>query len=110
MTTVTIDFRAITRWLRVLITPSVWVVLGSYNREWDRTLRHLLRTQDFKRVDDFTAHIGGVEVWVENRPYGAMRPYIRRPLDIRASRATVLEALDRYDRDVIKHITWSAAS
>lgn len=101
MKTFTIDFRAMTRWLRVLFTPSIWICLGVYSREWDTVLRSLMQTGRFESIDEFTARIGGIEVWVANRPYGCMRIYQLRPTEVRPSRATILEALDKYDRDVI---------
>lgn len=90
------------RGLRVLFTPSCWVQNHPYSRAWDRRLRELLDEHDFVLVDEFTARLGDYEIWIANQPYASMYPW-RGPIGkvhVRAKRGTILEAHDKFWKDV----------
>lgn len=84
-------------WLRVLLTPSCWVQNNRYLEMWDLELRDLLDQHKFTHISRYTAAIGGVTLWIENQPYACMNP---EGLSIRASRATILRALDQFYKDM----------
>jgi hypothetical protein len=87
-------------WLRVFLTPSVWVQLYRYDERWDRALNELLERYDFTGIGECTAELGPLKVWIVNHPYASMRPHqagAYLPLDVRPSRATILRAGDQLE-------------
>ena len=86
-------------WLRVLSTPKCWIQIHPYSAEWDRKLRVLLDEHDFVNIGPHRADLGGVDIWIANRPYGSMYP---PELSIRASRITTLEACDKFVVDAVE--------
>ncbi len=82
--------------LRVLITPSCWLQVGTYSEDWDRTLVGLLQTDRFRNIGDYDATIGAYSVWIANHPYGSMRFGVFRP-----RRATILRAAQKLAADMI---------
>ena len=91
---------------RVLFTPSCWMQHREYNVAWETKLRQLMSAHKFEPINGFRALIGGVEVWIENHPYGSMSPILENtPIDVRPSRITILEAMDKYRSDMAIRIT-----
>lgn len=60
-------------WYRFL--PPYWLQTGPTNKEWDRALNKALDTGRIEDVDNYTAKVGGITVWVSNWPYGYGNPY-----------------------------------
>jgi len=97
--------KLIKRFLRVLFTPNCWVTVGVYSRDWDRKLRSLMDRYDFTERGTYTAKIGPVQVWIESHPYASFKTYryfggelVNGPIP---KRATMLEAMDKLNRDTI---------
>jgi hypothetical protein len=40
-----------------------------YNEIWDRELNNLLDNYKLKDIDNYTATLNGVEIWIGNYPY-----------------------------------------
>ena len=76
----------------VSITPPYWLQNNPYNKEWDQILNQLLDEEQFVRLDDYTAKLGKIVVWVNNHPYASFSPWCPARLDIRPSRRTIARA------------------
>lgn len=75
----------------VYINPKYWLMLIPYSKKWDEQLNFLLNNYIFTDIGDYTAKIGGVEVWTANFPYCSFNKY--RPEEkCRPSRVTLLRA------------------
>lgn len=86
--------------LRVLLNPACWLQNHPYSAAWDKELRRLLATEKFEGVDEYTARIGGREIWIANHPYASMRPYGNMP-GCRPKRTTILAARENLMSDLI---------
>jgi hypothetical protein len=75
-----------------ICAPGYWLRNYPCSKEWDRLLNRLLDTEKFVYVDEFTAKLGGVEVWITNHPYASFRPYAPERLEALPARRTVLRA------------------
>lgn len=75
--------------LRYLFRPGWWVMLCPYSDGWDKRLNELLDGHEFEAVNEYSARIGGVELWIANHPYASMRPY---NFNVRARRSTIERA------------------
>lgn len=76
----------------ISITPFYWFQNNPYNKEWDQILNQLLDEEQFVRLDNYTAKLGKIVVWVENHPYASFSPWFPSLLDIRPSRRTIAKA------------------
>ena len=81
--------------LQFIFRPDYWVMTESFNREWDEKLNLLMDKFPpvFGPINDLngkihTVSFGGVEVWVENYPYGYGTPHSLKGM--RPSRVTIL--------------------
>ncbi len=52
-----------------MINPRWWVMNNIYNEKWDRELNYLLDNYKLKDIDNYTAALNGVEIWISNYPY-----------------------------------------
>ena len=82
--------------IKYLFKPKFWVMEHPYSKHWDIKLNEMLdKENNVKIVSDFTARVGGMDVWIGNYPYAYGNP---KTLDIRPSRATI----ERLHKAVIK--------
>lgn len=54
-----------------IIDPRFWITLSEVNWEYDRSLNIALTEHGVSKVEEFTVHVGDVEVWIENYPYAS---------------------------------------
>ena len=88
--------------LRVLFTPSCWPTVGPYSKEWDNILNELLKTEKFRRRNEFTATLGPYVLWIQNMPYACFHIYqdgFKGPIP---KRITMLRARDKFFADVLE--------
>lgn len=55
--------------------PDMWIMLNPYDPEWDHFVRMGIQLNMVSLATPCTVHIGGVQVWVENYPYGSGASY-----------------------------------
>ena len=86
--------------IKYLFKPKFWGMEYPYSRPWDFMLNEMLNEEDnVKIVSEFTARVGGVDVWIGNYPYAYGNP---KPLSIRPSRATIERLQEEVIRAVMK--------
>ena len=86
------------RWARIIRTPSCWSPNHGYDEDWDQALRGLMTKYRFRGRDGYKATLGPIAIWIANHPYASMRPFPELP-HIRPSRVTILEAMDKLERE-----------
>ena len=70
-------------WLRIkytllaLISMGCWLRSSRSDSAWDKILWDMLIAGKIQCVGEFTADIGGYEVWIRNYPYASGRLYNR---------------------------------
>jgi hypothetical protein len=84
---------------RVLFTPSCWIQFDTYSKDWDILLNELMQKHDFVPMNEHTACINGIKVWISNHPYGSFEV-----LGVRPSRITILKAHDKLIKDLFQGI------
>lgn len=94
---------------KVLFTPSCWLQNHSYSADWDFDLRMLMQEHKFEMIDGYIVRLGGVIIWYQNHPYASFRPWNsiahahddgkQHETEIRPRRVTMLEAMDKLNRD-----------
>ena len=84
--------------LKVLFTPSVWIIpFFKYSKEWDTEMRQLLIRYRFTLPTFYeTTKLGHFEV--RNNYFSSV------DLNVRPSRKTILIARKKYEQDIIKQI------
>ena len=93
--------------LRVLFTPGCWLQQNFYSAEWDAELRqHIQSNRPFLLICEYTAKIGGRDVWISNHPYASFSLMITkgnyyRLTGFRPKRITMLEAHDKLMSDTL---------
>ena len=83
-------------WLRALLRPACWMQIHPYSAQWDRMLQHLLEHYEFTDINEHTAQLGPIEVWIHEAYYG-MHPWWPN-IRVRASLATILDAYDKLEK------------
>lgn len=78
-----------------MLTPTCWIQLGTYSAEFDAWLSRMLRESSFSNFDGYTVRLGNRILWTRNHPYASFRPAPHESPEVRASRATTLEAMDK---------------
>jgi hypothetical protein len=82
-----------------LTHPSFWLQNVRTSYEWDAQLRQLMQEHGVRRIDNCTADVGGVTIWIKNYPYGFgkrfMSPLNGLPIPAPITRRRIIEALDR---------------
>jgi len=90
--------------LQFIFLPSYWSMAYEYSKEVDDIIVGLLEKYDFepnKITPKYTAKLGNTEIWIENRPYGAIRMYESYLKELRPSRLTVKRALKLLDEQIM---------
>jgi 8-oxo-dGTP pyrophosphatase MutT (NUDIX family) len=99
-----------------LFHPSFWIMIGSYNRKWDKKFKELMTHYKFVRINEFRATLGSYQLWVANYPFAAFQPYdpgyskqvqtltgefYQQPMsnDVRPKRLTIKKAQKKYLQD-----------
>jgi hypothetical protein len=80
--------------LRVLLRPHCWLQNYPYSKDWDQKLRSMIESHRFEADDQYTARLGGMDIWIENHPYASFRPDDGKLPRVTPSRATILFAYD----------------
>lgn len=81
--------------LQFLFMPHYWIMNDEYSKELDEYMSNLIDSNNFKIISEYRALLGGVEIWIENRPYSCMMPYNMKTHGVRASRLTIKKGLDK---------------
>ncbi len=78
--------------LQFIFMPHYWIMNDSYCEDWDKKLNELLDKYEFTKIDSYSAYLGENRIWIANRPYATLCPYIGKD-DFRASRLTIKRGL-----------------
>lgn len=114
--------------LQFIFKPRYWVMIGKYDKAWDKTLQQLAKEHDFVPINienDTTcgwASLGDEHLWVLNYPYGFLAKetvhevirtrgkesiyfYMKRDPDTspRPSRLTIHRLRSKVVADLLKH-------
>jgi hypothetical protein len=57
-------------WLKVLFSPSYWIMNNDYDREWDNELLEMMENPEI--VDSFYIRLNGKLLWITNWPYASL--------------------------------------
>ena len=88
------SMRLVSWWIWLAFHPSYWLQNYDYSSDWDKELNALLDAGEFEVIDEYTADICGIKVWITNEPYAVMRKYtLLGPQSHRPSRWTIRRAL-----------------
>jgi hypothetical protein len=85
--------------LKYLFQPSWWIQIHPFSAAWDKELNWLIDSYEFERITEYTATIGGLELWTANYPYGSFHPV---NMQVRAHRATIERAFQHLIASSIK--------
>jgi hypothetical protein len=72
--------------IEIAFSLKYWDQMQPYSKELDGIVSELIRDHEFVNISDFTAMIGGVELWIGNIPYSCMMPM---QMNARPSRITI---------------------
>lgn len=61
--------------LRFLFMPSFWIINNPISDDWDNELNLMLDHLEISIANEYYCKIGGVEIWIENYPYGYAQTY-----------------------------------
>lgn len=86
------------------LKPSYWVQLKPFSGAWDKRLNDLMDSEMFTKCDQYTAELGGVEIWIANHPYSSFTPYQSTGLpEVRPRRRTIARAYDKLMNDLFQN-------
>ena len=90
--------------------PEYWVMNYRFDKHWDEKLNELLDHHKFENIDNYTATIGGVEVWIANQPFASFRIRVggkvfKETMDHRPSRITIERARNLLSKNLIEQLT-----
>lgn len=111
--TITINFKINSKLKNLLIkiwvtiNPMYWNMIYAYSNSWDYELNNLMDNYDFTDIDEYTAKLNGVEIWIANHPYASFRPYPER---IRPSKYTIYKGMEKLKKDIEKTKTKEVVS
>jgi len=92
--------------LQFLFKPMFWGMNESYSTEWDKKLNDMMSKYDFTDIENCTAKLNGMEIWITNYPYSTFMPYERnsgnRKHKYRPSRLTIKRAMEKLEKDMYK--------
>jgi len=86
--------------IKIILSPSYWVMNYPYSKEVDLFMIDLLDNYDFENIQQHTACLGGVKIWIENIPYACMWIYQGdcNILNLRPSRKTVYRGVKKLEQ------------
>lgn len=61
--------------LQFIFKPSYWIMNDKYDPFIDELILGCLKRYKFVKIDKYTAKLGPIILWTDNRPYGAIRLY-----------------------------------
>ena len=80
--------------LQFIFKPMYWFMHNPYSLEVDLLINKLLDNYKFTEIGEYTAILGKTEIWIANKPYGAINVYSDSVLEnYRPSRLTIKRAL-----------------
>lgn len=90
--------------LFALTHPQYWGQNHKYSKAWDKVLKDLMKSYDFKWDGDHTVTLGDILIWVSNHPYASfdLCQDGPKPFNIRPSRRTMHKAYQKLQVDTIK--------
>ncbi len=92
--------------LQFIFKPLYWFTNERYSSEWDKKFNKMMKEHDFINIENCTAELGGVTIWISNYPYSTFMPY--EPSGgsgkhkYRPSRLTIKRAMDKLEKDMYK--------
>ncbi len=89
---------------RVLFTPSCWFQNYEYSEVWDKQLNELMKKEKFKYVFGYSAILGYYTIWIGNHPYASFTMKVG-PYEVRPKRSTILNAMDKLQKDVATYLS-----
>lgn len=84
-------FNNIYYWLYILFSPSYWIQIHTYSKQYDKKLNELLKKYDFEDSCNYYSKLGKLEVWIKNHPYGSYSIKVDGRF-LRPSRMTIAKA------------------
>ena len=83
--------------IRLLISPSYWMMNELFYKEWDNDLIKEMATNKFTNYDGYNAKLGPLKMWVVNHPYSS---FVDRSMGFRPSRFTLMKCRDKFINDI----------
>lgn len=93
--------------IQFVFMPNYWFMNELFSKEVDRFMCELLDKHDFTNIGSCTAMLGGVEIWIANKPYSCMCPY-SSGISCRPSRQTIRRGLEKLEADILKELLENA--
>lgn len=91
--------------LRILLSPSYWIMNNSYSKDWDAAMLASLEAgEKFTDIDDYTARFGGRLIWIANHPYASFTPRSSFVGGFRPSRVTIMKLRERLEECIIEQL------
>jgi hypothetical protein len=57
--------------LYFILNPRWWFMNYNYSKQWDIIINQLLDKHKMKNIDQYTAKLGNLEIWISNYPYAS---------------------------------------
>lgn len=89
--------------LQFIFMPNYWIMNEPYCKQLDQKISDLLDKEDFKYIDNYTAKLGNLTIWIENQPYACMMPY-QLKFTCRPSRLTIKRGLKKLRSNLINEL------
>lgn len=81
--------------LKVIFSPSYWLMNYNYSKVWDEKLNELLEKNNFTDIGEYDATIWEYKVWISNHPYASFRCN-----NVRPSRRTIMKARVKLEESI----------
>ena len=83
--------------LQFIFMPAYWIMVTEFDEPTDKFINLLLTNPKFSDLNAYTVKLHGIEIWIENRPYGGVT--LEESRNFRPSRLTIkkfYKELDNY--------------
>jgi len=88
--------------LQFIFRPKFWSSAWPYDKDWDDELNILLDEHRFTYINDYTAKLGGTEIWVANYPYASFWKRTNESNYKLPSKLTILRVKEQLERDLLR--------
>ena len=103
--------------MKWLFNYNYWIMNHKYDKEWDRTLRSLMKTEKFEQVNTFgftrsecqeefeptkyLVRLGSHNLWISNYPYACFIKNMKLPSEcVRPSRNTIYKLWKKLNEEI----------
>ena len=88
--------------LKVIFSPSHWLLNYDVSKEWDYTLNSLLKNCSFIPVSSHEAMLGRYRVWIQNYPNACFTITVRGH-NLSPKRTTIIKAREKFLEDMKRY-------